>query len=438
MKYGALEINYFCPACNLPAENIGLGHLIEPFWTRMPKFFTYPLQLHPLLLLVALAALVTFFSGSFLVHLFFFVVATKYAYSVLTTTAKGSFQAPSVTFQLINEDIMQVFKQYVVLGILGGLTAFIFGATGPVGGFVFLAFIAVFAPAMLMLLVATNSVLVALNPFKFVPVVTRIGWRYFLMYLFIVLLYGAPAAFFNYFPLALPVALTTFVVVCVQQYYTFIIYHLMGYVLLQYHEEIGYDVDYEYFMEKSMPEEFVEVNEKDRLLNQIGILVQSGRHEDALKLLYDETKGSFTDVDLSERFLNLLKMVQKEEGMQKHAKAHLDLLVKQNKKKKAVETYTEYFEGKKMQDITPDSLIKVAKWLTERNQPEKALPCYVSFVETNKNHPALPEAYFSLARLLHERIGNTPKAKQIVQALLSTYPDHELIPEIKSYQTTMG
>ena len=435
-RHSETENHYFCPACNIQAEHIGVGNLIEPFWSRMPKIFGYPFQLHPLLLNIALAILVSFFPESTLVRLAFFVIATKYAYAILATTAKGSVKAPDITFQLINQDVEQVFKQYGVFIIIGVMTGFLFRLAGPVGGFIFLLLVSIFAPAILMMLVVTNSVLAAINPFKFVPIATRIGRHYFLMYLFIFFLYSAPAVLFNFIPLSVPVFITTFVIVFFQQFYTFIIYHLLGYILLQYHEEIGYQVDYEFFLQQSKPDDFKEESDREKLLNQLDILVKSGNHEAAIKYLLRETDGKFDDVDLSEQFLILLKMAQNSAGLEKHAKDHLALLTQKDKITKAIATYTDYFSGNNNMAPPPDCLIKIAKWLDDRGQFQKAIDCYVSFINFFKKHPELPEVYFSLAKILHEKTNNTSKAREIFQSLLLTYPDHELVPQIKPYLAT--
>ncbi len=431
---------YFCPNCNIPAENMGIGNIIEPFWTRLPKFFTYPLQFQTLLFVIVLANIVAFFHNSLIAQLLFFIISTKYAYAVLNTTAQGNLKAPELSVDLFNKDVLQVFKQYAIFFILGVATSFIFGATGPVGGFAFLALIALYAPTMLMVLVSTNSVVAALNPMVFIPIVNRIGWRYLLMYLFIILLYGAPAAAFHYIPLVLPQYIQAFFYFFLNLYYTLIVYHLLGYVLLQYHEEIGYDVDYEYFLEKSVPKADKQASDpKGKLLAEISVLIKNGRYEDALDRIAMETKNQFgDDVELSEKYMTLLQMTQNTKEQQVHGATLLTMVVRLGKKAKAISLYSQlYGAGSKLK---PPSLplLQIGNWLRERGEPLKARDCYVKFIQENKGHEQMPDAYYSLAQILHENSNNSPKAKEILTWILKTYPHHELTSDMNSYLVNMA
>lgn len=433
--------DYFCPTCNLPATPVGIGNLIEPFWARLPKFFSYPAQLHPLLVILILSFAATVFTASIFLQLLFFVISTKYAYAILIETAKGSLQPPKLTFELFNKDVEQVFKQYVVFFLIGGAATFLVQYVGLVGLVIFMIFTTIYMPAILMVLVASNSVLAALNPMIFVPVVNRIGARYFLMYVFLILLPVAPAALLNYLPAMLPLAVHVFMQSFFQHYYTFLTYSLMGYVLLQYHEEIGYAVDYEFFVEKSLPKEAVkQLSPAQKLLNHVGILVKSGKNEEAIEAILQKTQGKFSkeEADFSEKFLTLLRICQREKGVAKHAPVHLDMLVELNRKEKAIGLYEELFVGSSKIQPSEKAVLKLAEWFRDRKEYQKSVNCYVGFINKNPKHPLLPDAYFALMRLLHEHVGNTAKAIKLAEALVNNFPDHVLTPKVKTYMESMA
>lgn len=440
-QYGHKNTAYICPICNIQAEFAGISNFIDPFWDRMPKFFSYPAQRQPLLLIFSLALITAFFPASVIIQLLFFVISTKYAYAIMTTTAKGNLQAPAITLDLLNKNIEQVFKQYVVFFLFGVAGSFIQNAIGGIGTILFSAFVTIFLPAIIMLLVATDSITAALNPMIFVPVVTRIGWRYFLMYAFLILLPTAPAALIHYMPDILPQFLQIFLQVSFQHYYTFIAYNLMGYVLLQYHEEIGYEVDYDFFLKNSVEEgEQQQLSPNAQFQNVINIMIKSGRNEEAIEAILEKTKGKFDeeDVELSGKFLTLLKVCQRSKGIAHHAPNHLDLLVRLGKKTKAFELFDEMFSGSGTLEPSAKSFVKIADWFHSRHDYKKAISCYARFIQSNSKHPALPEAYFALLKILHEHASNTPKAKLLANGLIQQYPDHALIPEVKSYLGAMG
>ncbi len=425
---------YFCPACNIPVQMLGVANMVEPFWRRLPAFFLYPLQPTPLVLALALAVLGAAFPTTFLVRIFIWVVTVKYAFAALTATAQGGLRAPAVTWQLINDNIQQVFKQYLLFAILGMLIALVFSKAGVYGGFAFLVFVAVALPAIIMLQVATDSIIHALNPMLFVPVITRIGWPYLLMYLFLVFLLSGPAALFSFLPKdSLPQQLQIFLTLFCQQYYTLICYHMMGYVLLQFHDEIGYPVDYEFFMEnRGVKKKIKRLSEVDELKNGLAVLVKMGKYDEALQRLAPHIKGPAPDLELSDRFLQLLKMTDKQQDAARYSLRHFDLLVEGKRKKKALDLFPEIKKAN-AGPPAPESVLTTASWYQDRSEFKNAMETYAYFLRQFKNHPLRPQTYYNLAKLLHERGNNSAKAKEILAAIVKHYPDHGLSAEIREY-----
>jgi hypothetical protein len=104
-----------------------------------------------------------FFPGSLFIRLAVWVIMMKYAYAALTTTAQGALTAPKVTWELINQDVLQVFKQFAVFGIIGFIGSFIFGFS-IIAGFLFIIIIVACIPSIIMVLVSSNSIFQAINP----------------------------------------------------------------------------------------------------------------------------------------------------------------------------------------------------------------------------------------------------------------------------------
>lgn len=438
-QYGQMQTNYFCPSCNIPAEQLEIGNFIDPFWTRMPKFFTYPLQLQAIAVVVALSLLSAIFPSTLLVLIFGFVVSTKYAYTILTNTAQGNLKAPNASVELFNSDVMQVFKQYVLFAALGGISLFVGKYTGIYGAGLFGLLSFLLMPAMLMVLVSTNSILAALNPMVVVPIVTRIGWRYALMFVFLLLLPAAPATVLYLLPHTIPLGVSMFLATFLQHYYTFIAYNLMGYVLLQYHDEIGFDVDYEYFIKSSQTkkeQEKIPQTPEEILTHQINTMVKVGKHEEALNLIREESRGKENDINLSEKYFNLLKICQKRDSYIKHGPYHLGLLIGQQKKAKAIKVYQEISTDNEI-EIPAQSVLTIGKWFFERNEHQNARNCYIGFIKKNPGHAQLPDAYFPLIKLLNEYTGNQKKAAELARGLVKTYPQHALTPKVKNYMQTM-
>lgn len=435
--YSGKEKEYFCPGCNIPAEMLSLGNLVEPFWHQLSSIFLYPFQLVPLVLTLILASLGTLFSESFLVTLFVWVVMVKYAYATLTWTAQGSLKAPKVSLALINEDVLQVFKQYVLYFIIAAMAAVVFTYTGTVGGFSFLVLVALALPAMIMVLVSSNSILQAINPVVSYGIISRIGGPYFLMYLFLFFILVAPSTLFAYLPLSIPVKAFIFLKLFFQQIYTIIAFHLMGYVLLQYHYELGYSVDYDFFMKHRGKAVKKKPNPKQELLTGIAVLVKSGKYQEAIDLVNPHIAGDDVDVEISEKFLQILQMAGKDDVTPKYALRHLDLLIAKDKNLKATTLYSEWQDHDDFSPVAKD-VHQIAMWYAELKDFKKAIKTYVYFVNTFKKHELTPEVYFSLAQLLYERAKKSAKAKQIFRAMVKNYPNHPLTPEANEYIKLIG
>ncbi|MGL1931849.1 MAG: B-box zinc finger protein [Desulfotalea sp.] len=432
--YAGKDVDYFCPGCNIPAELIGLGNVIEPFWQRLTSIFLYPFQLTPLILTLLLAILGTIFSGSVLVSLFVWVVMMKYAYVALTTTAQGSLKAPVVSAELINKDVLQVFKQFVVLLGIGIVVLFISAYTGSIGLVACIVFVALALPAIIMILVASNSILQAINPITSFGIMTRIGWPYFLMYLFLVFLNGAPAVIFAYLPNILPPSLTIFLQLFFQQMYAIITYHFMGYFLLQYHYELGYTVDYEFFMEnRGGKQKRVKLTPKQVLMNGVAVLIKTAKYQEAIELMKPHIIGEDVDIELSEKFLQILKMAGENEKVAMYSIRHLEYLVLKEKKRKATVLFLEISKTGFERLLEAESVYKIGSWFEDRNNYKQAMATYGYFLKNYKKNEFQPVVYLSLAKLLNEQANNGKKAKQILMAIVKHYPSHPVAIQAKDY-----
>ncbi|MBW2252919.1 MAG: hypothetical protein JRF60_20465 [Deltaproteobacteria bacterium] len=81
---------HLCPKCNVETSWVGVANIIEPFWTRLPKFFTYPFSLQPLALIIILSIASLILSKLSIIGLLLKIVLWgilfKYSFSALNCT----------------------------------------------------------------------------------------------------------------------------------------------------------------------------------------------------------------------------------------------------------------------------------------------------------------------------------------------------------------
>jgi tetratricopeptide (TPR) repeat protein len=437
------ETSYFCPQCNVPASQFGMGNILPPFWQSLPKFFLYPFQWQPLLFMVALAVVGVLFPNSFLVKLVLWVALVKYSYAVLVNTAHGNLGPPKDTASILTGDISIAFKQIGIFAILGVALAWVASNLGMFIGVLSIIFALLSIPAMIMTLAATDSLFQAVNPLVFVPIMFRIGWPYLLMYFFLLLLAGGPAALAPYLVVAVPPFLQMFLFNFAEQYYTIMTYNLMGYVLLQYHEEIGFQVDYEQVKTHlASPGAAGADSKKDspetRMLAEADRLIKEGHSEEAIRFIAAGTGGHFTDLPLAQRFYHLLKLGGQTAELPKHCKVYIPLLVAKNRFTEAYRIYKECLANDPLFELEPKTMYSMAEWLGRSGDPKVAMKMAVGFIKANPAHILLPDAYFLVAQILHERLNNRTKAKEILQAILTKYPEHDLAAKVRMYWGQMA
>ena len=277
--YGKKKSYFFCSKCDGQVNKLAIGNVIPPFWIRLPKLFIYPFHLRSLILMFVLAFASVLFAGSglvkFLLQIAIWGVLLKYSFAALKDTSIGKLVPPKITLEVVSDNFQVVFKQ---LGIYVAIFLAFFKIAQVAGmpiALLFLCFMLLSIPAMITVLAVTDSLISALNPLIFVKMAWRIGWGYLLMYVFLLLLLFAPAVLGQYIIAFLPKGLYLFLLSLAKSYYMIISYHLMGYIMLQYHEEIGWQVDFD--------DDFVEENKGsgagsgNELLNRVDMLIKDGQ-----------------------------------------------------------------------------------------------------------------------------------------------------------------
>ncbi len=435
-RYGRAENYYYCPKCEGLADRLAISNVIEPFWSRLPKIFLYPFHPRSLVLMLLLSVGVVFFSKPGLINLIINVVLwgilLKYSHAALKNTAHARYSPPKINSETIFEDFGIVFKQFAVFIIIGIAMVKVTQMFGPLIGLAFLVVAILSIPSMIIVLVATGSLIHAINPVVFITMAWRIGWGYLLMYLFLTILGGAPTLLGRHVIAYLPQNSHLFLFSLAKCFYTIISYHLMGYVILQYHEDIGYEVDLDE-EDSILEEKKAEQPAGSEILNRVDILIKEGKIDDAIFLIRSETGGNIADLELAERYYNLLKIKQSIPDLLKHSVMYLDLLAAAKDKEKLCEVYSECVTHDASYVPSTSTLFRVASSLNEAGNPKGAVNTYNRFIKANPKDPLIPKAYFLAANIINEKLKNPSKAAGILKSLVKAYPNHEITPHVEKY-----
>lgn len=417
-----------CPLCQGALSALDMGNIIPPFWERLPHFFAYPAKLENLLYIsfLSLASLGVFLPlVGLVVPLLCFLATLKYAYALLEHTALGNLEPPSYGAQSSNSLPYKQFALFLLMGVFVGLSA-LFGVPGIVVAYV----AAVFAtPASVMALTMSGSFGFAANPMNLVRLIASIGWPYCLLSFFLLLLSGGSGAATEWLLPMLPkpalVVMSTFV----YAYFTLIMFHMMGYVLYQYHEALGLQGVKEY-----APKPANKVAPKvDELEAEVNILISEGRLDEAKARLRRELRHSGIPAHHL-RYHKLLLLSEDMEELARHGKEHITLLMANGQKNKALDVCAECLA--RLADFQVENgahAYELAQAACQQGRHDAALRLLQGFAQRYPNNPQIPAAGLLAAKLLCEHKHSDAPAKAILQELLRQYPEHPLNGEIQAY-----
>src|SRR5690554_5294270 len=237
-----------CPHCGRAMRYLGAATEAEPFWQRISAFFRYPFHRDPLMV-VAFCTLVPIFLGDglsgWLVYILLALVLFKYAYAVIRHTAEGHMKPPPVSTAWSGQGFAIGIQQMVMFIAMGLLVAFAMAMLGPLPGLVLGALVVLALPAAIMILAMERSVFAALNPLNLATLITAIGWPYFLLYGFLILMTMASGAAQDFAVTHLEPVLAQPLAGFPNSTYMLILFHMLGYLLFQFQQELGFASDYQ-------------------------------------------------------------------------------------------------------------------------------------------------------------------------------------------------
>lgn len=276
-----------CILCRTHLSSLGISQQVEPFWNRLGQFNSYPFQAgsKSFLLIYAIAALVVGFLADlipiFLVGLILklalFAILISYIFSVLSRTAKGNFEAPKYD-QTITYDgdgmTVKVIWLFIILLGLGYVFTRSFGFTGLV---LYQVAVSFFIPAILVTLGMSKHLSSALSPTQIFGTIFSIGFPYLILVAFTALIMFSLAFATGWIEYWLPDPVVFLLTKTIEAFFYIMLFHMLGYVVYQYHAELGYGVD----VEQLATNENIQMSPEVRALAHADVYIQEGRYDDA-------------------------------------------------------------------------------------------------------------------------------------------------------------
>ncbi|MDO8925897.1 MAG: hypothetical protein Q7U94_03180 [Sideroxyarcus sp.] len=412
-----------------------------PFWRRLPSFFAYPMQMGSIMriagysLLGGFSVLLPSLFGV-LLYAILWIVFLKYAFVVMERTANGQFDEPGGLQDKEEGDAGQVMRQYglfLILGMFVGLFIYLFGRVGYGVGSLLLNIV---VPAGIMIIATKRSLGQALNPGQILFYIKTIGSPYLALcgLLFSLLTSSEWLQGFLYEHmdswLAIPL------LIFVDFYFVLIIYHMMGYAIYQYHEELGV------FAAVGFEEAEAKLSTgkaADPVLSRLGTLIANGQQDEAIELLRNELRTRWENNDLHDRYQKLLVLAGRQTEALHHAREFIVKLVNEKRLFQALDLSEQCLKRDpefQLQDSYQVLDLAVAARMGRRSK--LALDLMRRFDRRYPDHPHIPSVYLLSAQILSEHYRMDKEALQILQALQLKFPDHSLVKEARQYQEALN
>jgi len=404
----------------------------QPFWERLRHILAYPLNSEALLTISMLAVLrlLNYVPVlGWLLNILITVAVLKYAAEVLSSTADGTMEAPS-GYSTPDSVGWVVLKVQIMLWILAIGIVLLLSAMGAGGLAMIAAFIiALGIPAALMSAAIDQDTFGALNPMMWLSTIARIGWAYVGAAIFGLLVMYSEANAQDMLVPFLPGPLAIVGHYFIAHYATIVTFHLLGYLVFQYRDALGYEV------KSSAPKKLPRLADRDQsVLDASEKLAADGNTQGAAQLLGShiaERGGSDT---LHLRYRKLLTLHNDGSALSKHGRDYLNVLIAHEKWGQALQFWSECRDNDQhLWPSDPDQVRELLDKAHTLGRQELALKFANGFSKTFPKHPSVGAVHLRVAQALNERLNRPADARKLLEATRESFPKSKALPEIEAY-----
>jgi hypothetical protein len=401
--------------------------MITPFWLRLREITTYPMRgaskyaLLGLTLLSPLAMLPMswFFRALLLVGTY------TYAVSILRHTANGYLEAPEINADGDGTGRMQIVLQFVFAALLIG-SLMLFGPWVMLAVGVVLAFA---MPGATISLAMDENFWHAINPATWFAIAARLGWPYLAMLALCVVIMFSQGNAQALIALVLPAPLAFIAGTFVSTYAVFATFHLMGYVIYQYHEELGHEV--------TRPQKLHDhsADPDQGLLDEVAQMVLDGDTDGAEARLANQLRVRGGTAKVHAQYRKLLRLRNDSAGLTRHGNEYLAILLAQDKEKEALELVRDCVAiDAGYRPAHPDAVKHLARRAAETAQVKLAVQLLTGFDQRHPGHPDIAVNALDAAKLLAEKLGDDRTARELLAGVRPVIGNDPLRQDFEAYQ----
>ena len=399
-----------------------------PLSERWPQILRYPLHPAALSTLVALAVahLVIYVPvfGIFL-DLLVWAALFKYAFEVLRWTANGRDTAPEVSLTVSDGIGGYAVLLLILVEVLLVFVGLWFGAVAAL----IVGLLLMFAmPAMMMILALEEGMVRALNPLAWLMLGERIGRPYLLLVGFFCAALIVQSIVAIAIGMVLPGLIAIPLIYGVVNYLMITNFHLIGLVIHDHRDELGYSGHLE------LSDEVPYTDPSRMTLDVARARAASGDTRGAAALLRAEIAEHPEQLPLHDEYRHWLQQDDNKAELVSHGKMVIPVLLAANQDRRAIliarecQVLDPAFALDQAADIT-----RLASAAADAGQTQVALGLLAGFHKRFGNHPDIGRNYLLAAKLWAERMNKEMQARAMLHQIKLTLPNDPMIPQVDAY-----
>lgn len=382
---------------------------IPPFWLNLRSISTYPFRGDALFTLVLLSA-AELLTGipvlGFFIGLFLLLWAYKYAFSVLRDTANGHMESQIGVLESPDSLVIKFVGLIILMLLMLVPVGYAFGAPGVLVGLLLVAFA---QPAAVMSLAMDESLSNALNPSTWFTLIGRIGLPYGLLWLLLLVFQISAANAAGWLSAWLPGFVATVLAQAIFLWGLFGTFHLMGYLIYQYHERLGFEPN-RHTHSAELPR-----NRESELVAAASARVRDGDSAGALILLREEMRERALSLEAHELYRRLLRTEGDATELQRHGRQYLHLLMVEKQDRKALALARECLDADPaFAPLEGDDGLRLAERAEQLSQHKLAADILIGTARAHAREAVGTEAALRAAQALRERYDRDDLARQLL------------------------
>lgn len=294
-------------------------------------------------------------------------------------------------------------------------------------------------PAAVMVLAIEDNAWRALNPATALFFIRGMGASYFVVWAIFGVVLLAIEGLRHLIPPTWSPLVSVPLMTFLNFYLILATYSMMGYVLYQYHQQLGLPVavDFDTHRDKAKTQDNAAPVSSDPFIQRIDALLMKGELDAALRILEDEMRYERSNLTLNEKLYQLLLRKGDEKRICEQARRYMLVLGKAGYHEKAMHMLAEIKKRDPAFEVQPDDILQVATSSFATNDFKGAMNLIQGFDKKNPKHADIPAVYMLAARLSGDHFRKYAQAISIVNVILQRYPDADVAAEASAYLEKM-